>query len=338
MYSSGKVTSQVRLLQDQTILEDYRKLSDYSLQEGATISALFEPDVDINIDVSTGFLKQTFSISNTTSVKALKDKVCSVMRCGLAPEKLEIRLGDVTLEDPMPLHFCGIKDGSKVDVLKPYANVKIQNNKGAAIYWRLDRKDTINEVKVKLATAQSNIPMRFYLYSSYPYNYDEITSASASGPAFNEIRGLQECSMSVAGMRLYNMKDDGNKLEELLDDETVDNYKIKDGDKLYLFSYKWLHSEVDVTVLKTNTKIQGVELDETCLGIKVKVQDQTGLPANTLHLTQFLGNGFDIKNCNGCFINDRNKQGVHQERAPLMVITEEEWRAECLRRREQQHL
>ena len=35
-------------------MEDDRKLSEYSLTEGATISALFEPDVDINIEVSNG--------------------------------------------------------------------------------------------------------------------------------------------------------------------------------------------------------------------------------------------------------------------------------------------
>ena len=48
------MSSKVRLLQGQTVLEDDRKLCEYSLPEGATISALFEPDVNISIDVSIG--------------------------------------------------------------------------------------------------------------------------------------------------------------------------------------------------------------------------------------------------------------------------------------------
>ena len=41
LYLTGRVTSQVRLLQGQTVLEDDRKLCEYLLPEGATISALF---------------------------------------------------------------------------------------------------------------------------------------------------------------------------------------------------------------------------------------------------------------------------------------------------------
>ena len=107
-------------------------------------------------------------------------------------------------------------------------------------------------------------------------------------------------------MRLYIITKDNN-FDELDDDKTVANCQIKDGDKLYLLTYRWLHNEVDVTVLKSKTKLQGVETDETCLGIKVKVQDQTGLPANALYLTHRL----DIRDCaSGRFITDENK-GCH---------------------------
>ena len=88
LYLSGQVTSQVRLLQGQTVLEDHRKLSEYSLQEGAMISALFEPDVDIEIEVSTGQQVQELKVSNATSIKELKTQINGVMRSGLAPEKL----------------------------------------------------------------------------------------------------------------------------------------------------------------------------------------------------------------------------------------------------------
>ena len=83
-------------------------MTEYSLQEGATISALFEPDQKIKIKILRGGKALDLIVSNATSVKALKVQICGVMRCGVAPEKLELRLGDVTLDDPMPLHFYGI--------------------------------------------------------------------------------------------------------------------------------------------------------------------------------------------------------------------------------------
>ena len=134
---------QLRLLQGQTVLEDDRKLCEYSLPEGTTISALFEPDVDINIEVSTGPQVHNLIVSNATSIMTLKDKSCGVMRCGVAPERLEIRFGVVTLEDPMPLHFYGINDGSTLNILKPYVSVTIENNHGTETFWRLDRKDRL---------------------------------------------------------------------------------------------------------------------------------------------------------------------------------------------------
>ena len=313
-------------------------MSDYSLAEDTIISALFEPDVDINVDVKSGQRVHKLTVSNTTSVMALKVQICGVMGCGVAPEKLEVRLGDVTLEDLMPLHFYGVKNCTKLDALKPYVNVKKQNNKGAAIYWRLERKDAIKEVKVKLVAAKSSVPIRFALY--YNYLYDQsITQAYKSNQSyFNEIRGIQEGGESEAGMRLYIINDHGDKFEELNDDETVENYKIKDGDNLYLLTYRWLHDEGDVTVLKskTKTKLQGVEPDETCLGIKVKVQDQMGLLVSTLNVKPVVHNSYDISSyLDGGFISDEKKPFMVKEQKPLVVITEEEWLAEHFRRAEE---
>ena len=139
----------MRLLYAQAPMRDDRKLSEYSIPEGSTISALFEPDVDINVEVSIiGHKTQKLTVPNSTSIMALKVQVSGVMRCGVAPERLEIRLGDVTLEDPMPLHFYGIKDGSTLGVLKPYITVSIEDNHGDVIYKRLNQNDTIKEIKV----------------------------------------------------------------------------------------------------------------------------------------------------------------------------------------------
>ena len=179
------MTGQVRFLHNQTILEDDRKLCEYSLPEGTIISALFELDVDIMIDVSTGSQVHSLTVSNAMTVMALKVQICDVMRCGVAPVKLEIRLGDITLDDPMPLHFHGVSDGSLLNVLKPYVSVTIDNNLRSSLYWRLNRKDTIREVKTKLTQYASQ--MKF----DVSYKYESIT----------EIRGVDGSGMNVEGMR-----------------------------------------------------------------------------------------------------------------------------------------
>ena len=217
LYKTGRVTSQVRLLQGQTVLEDDRKLSEYSLPEGVTISTLFELDVDINIEVSTGQEMHKLTVLHTTSVMALKVKMCGIMRFGVGPERSEMRLGDVTLDDMMPLHFYGIKDGSKLEILKPYVNATIQNNQGATLYWRLERKDTIREVKSELAAFQSSSPMRFFFYTPWPDN-----SSLFSG--CDEIRGFHGTGMIAKSMRLYLVTEEG----ELDDEKTVEDYKIKE--------------------------------------------------------------------------------------------------------------
>ena len=83
LYRTGRFTSALRFLHAQAPMDDDRKLCEYSLPEGATISALFEPDVDISIEVSTRHQTQKLTISNATSVMALKVQVCGVMNVAL---------------------------------------------------------------------------------------------------------------------------------------------------------------------------------------------------------------------------------------------------------------
>ena len=220
LYCTGCFTSTLRLLHAQAPMEDGRKLCEYSLSEGATISTLFEPDVDINIEVSTGHQTQKLTVSNSTSVMALKVQICGIMKCGVVPEKLEIRLGDMTLENPMPLHFYEIKNGS--EAVKPYVNVTLENTKGTEIYWRLNRKDTIQEVKVKLSTR-----------------------STGSEENLND-------SAKVEQMRLF-LVTDGQNFDELDNNKTVENHKIKEDSRLYLLSYMWTQKFI-VTVKKTGTQ------------------------------------------------------------------------------------
>ena len=321
------MTAQVRLLQGQTVLEDDRKLCEYSLPEGATISALFEPDADINIEVSMGYQLHQLTVSKTTSIMALKLQVCEVMRCDVAPEKLEIKLGDVTLEDPMPLHFYEIMDGSKLNVLKPYVNVTILNNKGTEIFWRLKRRDTIKEVKTKLATVKtaSSASTRSLSISQYGgNNYNGQISGGYS----------PDSGISTEASRLYFVAS-GQISRELDDDETVEHYKIKDDDRLFLLSYRWTTNR-NVFLTKAGRNIQGVELDDTCLGIKLKAQDQFGIPVTTLKLFRGKKDNVDVEQYLGDKDIDDTEKPFSQKIVSLLVlITEEELQTEGVRKKAQ---
>ena len=285
-------------------MRDDRKLCEFSLPEGATISALFEPDVDINIEVSIINQKQKLTVSNATSVMVLKVQICDVMKCGVAPERLEIRLGDVTLENPMPLHFYGIKHGSTLNVLKPYVTVSIEDNHGDVICKRLNRKDTIREVKVKLSSSTrspSPIPME-----------DNVDGAQAGPPPsfpgrrghhhhWHHARGMRMRQLiqhaqplvvarhpSVDDMRLYVVKvtTQDAEYEELADEMTVKDHKLTDNDRLYLLSYQWVNpATITVTApAQGGAGVRGVEPDDTVLSVKVRTQDQLGIAVSQVRL------------------------------------------------------
>ena len=121
------------------------------------------------------------------------------------------------------------------------------------------------------------------------------------------------------GMRLYIITRDKN-FDELDDDETVANCQIKDGDKLYLLTYRWTDNKPDVILTKTKSKLQGVEPDDTCLGIKLRAQDQLGIPVHDLKVFSVLSSRKEIKDDD---IKPLIKKGVN-----LGVVTEEDLQAD----------
>ena len=169
------------------------------------------------------------------------------------PERLELRLGDAILEDDaMPLHFYGLQGGSKINVVKPYISVTVQKSNGSSIFWRIYRKDTVKQTKVKLSTAASLAP-----------NAESI-SAEAS--------------------RLFTLTEDQNYLE-LDDEETIEQYKFQDGARLYILTYRWSYDHQhsnEAFVTKTGNLLEGVGSSDTGLAIKLRVQDQLGIPVSAL--------------------------------------------------------
>ena len=211
----------------------------------------------------------------------------------------------------MPLHFYGIEDGSSLELLKPYIGLTIENNFGNKIYWRLKRKDLIKDAKVKVALTEK------YIKKDHGFSYDEINKDSI---------------ITAEGLRIYLVTDDLN-FNELDDDETVDGCKIKDGDMLFMLSYRWLSVDGHVTVYKNGIKIQGVEAADTILGIKLRVQDQTGLQADTLNVLSSR-NGLDDYFYEGeprKEFDDWEKPFTKYSGYHLIVITDEELEAEAPR-------
>ena len=234
----------------------------------------------------------------------------------------------------------GSRTRSTLNILKPYVGVTIENNHGTEIFWRLHRKDTIKEAKTKLAMVHYSNKMRFYLYRHSPDGPGTARKVRGDGSSFTEMTGYEEGGMSIDGMRLYLITGDRN-FNELDDDKTVEKHGITDDSKLYLLSYSW-SNKCDITVMKTGRKLHGIEEQDTCLGIKVRVQDQTGLPVASFQvflgiLVQYSGVSYDIRkyNLKGGWIQDTNKPLMIHQMAPLVVITEEEIQAECARKEEE---
>ena len=170
---------------------------------------------------------------------------------------------------------------------------------------------------MKAKMAQSTSQMTFDV------SYNESGS-------IHEIRGSQDGG--VEGMRLYIITED-LMFDELDDDETVDNCNIKDGDKLYLLFYSWTSENRRVKVTKTSRKLHGVNRNDTCLGIKLRVQDQTGLHVSTLKLIHVEHGQYELK----YYLTSFPKvKGIHDQETPfkdkgvvsLLAISDEEFNSE----------
>ena len=68
------------------------------------------------------------------------------------PNPIQLHKGKFVLKDQRKLIQCGITAATMLESRKPYIGVTVANNYGNRIYWHLDRKDMIREVKVKLAS------------------------------------------------------------------------------------------------------------------------------------------------------------------------------------------
>ena len=264
---------------------------------------------------------------------AVKIRICTGIKCGIPPGRLEVRLGDTILEEVMPLHFYSINEGSLLMLLKPYVGVRIENNHGTVVYWRINRKETIREVKAKLATIKSS-----------DASSERAFSFSQKGTQFNgQVSGghPNDDGMDVDWMRLYLVVD--GKFDELDDSETVENCKIKDDDRLYLLIHRWTE-ECKVELLKTGRMLCGVEETDTCLGIKVKLQDQLGIPVHTLKLFQreWVRGSWFLESIKATVkdyyprkeIEDKEKRA--NTTITLVAITQEELKAEGTRRQEEE--
>ena len=78
-------------------------------------------------------------------------------KTGATSNPVQLLKGKTVLEDYLKLNEYRITETDTLEARKPYIGLTVENNYGNKIYWRLDRKDTIREVKVKLASAQSSL-------------------------------------------------------------------------------------------------------------------------------------------------------------------------------------
>ena len=102
--------------------------------------------------------------------------------------------------------------------------------------------------------------------------------------------------------------------------------------------------ECKVELLNTGRKLCGVEETDTCLGIKVKLQDQLGIPVHTLKLFQreWVQGSWFLESIKATVkdyypkkeIDDKEKRA--NTTITLVAITQEELKAEGARRQEEE--
>ena len=91
---------------------------------------------------------------------------------------------------------------------------------------------------------------------------------------------------SVDDMQLYIVKGaaQGAEYEELADELMVKDHSLTDNDRLYLLSYQWVNPATITVTTQGRTVVRSVEPNDMVLSVKVRTQDQLGLPVSQVRL------------------------------------------------------
>ena len=246
----------MRILKGQEILPDDSTLAQHNISDGDTVNIVIEPDKLIAIDIACQAEIFRHKMSSSVSVKDLKEKLIEfkqvVFWCYEFNLVAETSQGVVNpLEDSLPLHFYGFHDGSKLWVVRSHIFLTVvdHNKPDTPLSRKFSRKATVEELK------------RIILLSWK-------SSRSMSCDVLLYIKNAQN---------EYVKLDLNKRLEQVL----------SDGQTVYYIWDEWFDKFWSVMCGDREIgKVYGNGSQDTVGTIKLRIQDQLGIPTSCVTITR----------------------------------------------------
>lgn len=150
--STGVSPIQQKLSFNNTLLEGWKSLADYNIQNQCSITAIFALKNGINVIVKLSTGKTiTITIDPDDTIKAVKERIRESE--GFLPAQQELKFGKLVLDDELTVNDYSIQNESTIiltPILKEGMQVFIKTSSGKIITLATNPNDTIMILKSKI--------------------------------------------------------------------------------------------------------------------------------------------------------------------------------------------
>ena len=231
-----------------------------NISDGDTVNILIEPDQCVNIDVKCGPKTYQLETSLSIQIKELKQILIKNNQVALLYEFFHLAMisSDDGIDrkttmtgESLPLHFYGVHNGSTLKVIQPFILLNIVNTRNEMHYKRISSDITIKELKKTIMYSKP--------YSNQGYgSYDNIMMFTKTG---NNVYKMLCENRKVAVGDLFS-----------------------NHDTIYLTSDIFFENSYPLYYDGNDIGKVGVGYEESVLSIKLRTQEQTGIPVSNIRI------------------------------------------------------
>ena len=241
-------------------IPDDSTLDELNISDGDTINILIEPDQCVNINVKCGPKIYKLETSLSMQVKELKQLLVKNNQVALLYEFFHLAMissndgvnHETTLTNEyLPLHFYGVQNESLLKVIGKFIQLNIANTRNEMNCRRFPRNTTLNDF------------METMIY--YKKYYEQYSGT------FNNI--------------LMFTKKDNNVYKRLYENRNVIIGDLfLENDTIYLSIDDFFRNSYPLYYDGNEIGKVGVGYEESVLSIKLRTQEQTGIPVSNIRI------------------------------------------------------
>ena len=277
-----KITAAVRIIKGQKVLPEGSTLEEHGITDGSTVNIVIEPDKEISLQVKLGPKVVTCSVSNSLSVRELKQHLIDGGVVGFASNEFIILFSaadndgipaDVLLQDEsLPLHMHGVRDDTTVRTIRirgEKVRIHLFTNRGDDWYKSFPKNMTVEQLKKTIKSVD-----HFFIIDPK----DKET--------YNDPWLLMDIILFVQRGESYQKLDDEVQLGSVLSNNDVVHF-IEDRffEQRYMLPVYYNDEEIDRVGWSNRTIGPRDEYrcySDTVLSLKLRVQEELGFPVSCL--------------------------------------------------------